>query len=379
MEREGRAARGRGQWRGGVGRAIRKETAGRAAGRTCRDPPTETEKLRDREAGGVGRGGGGGRVQRETARDELRGPGRPGWEKLDPQPRGQPDPHPTPCPRTRRDTRARAHTRHSGGAARAPQPSEGRARLPRPPPAAGASRTRRRRSPWSPRRLRRCCRRAEPEPGAGGGGRGGPAPLRPPGPRRAPDAAAATGPPGPPEGGGRRPPGPRARPPTAEAGGPGPVRAGSREPGVPSPDPPHPGALRRLWAAPAGEGGVPGHPGGPIGSLASDPSLLGSLPRPLRAPSPSRSLCGDRELRGKIRRSDSIPALGLGVLRGVEWGRGVGQRGEGWDRQTLPASKYPRASSRQRVGDCFMGITPELNRNWKFSASPRPTETGDGA
>lgn len=231
------------------------------SGRTDTQRPThgDREKLRDREEKG-GRGGGGAWA-RERLRERMRsgGPRRRGWEGLDPQPRGRPDPRPTHVPALGGDTRARAHTRHSAGAARAPA-----LRGAREPPSAhpdpssdGASGTRPRHSPWSPRHLRRRCHRAEPEPGAGGGGLGGPAPPRPPGPRRAPDAAGATGL----LGCWRRAAGSHLG--RGYAHPPGPGRAGSRGPGAPSRDPPHPGVLRRLWAVPAGEGGVPGHPGSP--------------------------------------------------------------------------------------------------------------------
>ena len=67
----GESCEGEGTVTGWVGRAIRKGTAGQAAGRTCRDPPTETERNSETEKpGGLGRGGGGG-ASRE--REDERG------------------------------------------------------------------------------------------------------------------------------------------------------------------------------------------------------------------------------------------------------------------------------------------------------------------
>lgn len=234
----------------------------------------ETEKLRDREAGGVGRGGGAGGVQRETARDELRGPGRPGWEKLIPNQGDSPTPTPprVPAPDA---TRARARTHATLAALPGPPTSGGARAPPGPPPAAGASRTRRRRSPCSP---------APPPPllpprraGARGRGRGPrcPALLRPLGPAQAPDAAAATAAGAARAAGGGRLGRGHAHPLRRPGAGARPELAAARSRGCPSWIP-HPGALRRLWAAPAGKG-VPGPPGRSHRSLASDPSLLGSL------------------------------------------------------------------------------------------------------
>lgn len=292
VEREG-GCRGRGQWRGGVGRAIRKETAGQAAGRTCRDPPTEQRNSETEEAGGVGARWGQGARQRKTAEDQAPGPGDPGGRSLVPS-QGTARPPPHPCPRTRHATRARART-HATPAAPPGAPNPPRARAPsRPPPAAGASRPVAA-AHLGPRAASAAAAAAQSRsPGAWEGAAVAPAPP-PPGPaRRAPDARLR-----PPEhrglrrrAAGRRPPGPRARATPCGGRGPGPVRAGSHPAGGALPDPPHPGALRRLWAAPAGEGGVPGHPGGPIGSLASDPSLLDSLPRPLRPPPQSAACAG---------------------------------------------------------------------------------------
>ena len=128
VERQGGAAMGRGSV-GGGGRSGNK-AAGEAAGRTRRDPPTETDRNSETEKRRGG--GGGGAWARERLRERMRsgGPRRRGWERLDPQPRGRPDPRPTHVPALGGDTRARA---------RAHTPLRRRRPGPRPPRGARAA------------------------------------------------------------------------------------------------------------------------------------------------------------------------------------------------------------------------------------------------
>lgn len=161
-------------------------------------------------------------------------------------------------------------------------------------------------------------------------------------------------------------------------GGRDPPELGAASRGCPPRIPPSGCTAQAVGGARRGRG-RPRPPGGPIGSLASNPSLLGALPRPLRAPSPSRSLCGVPGAERKDQTLRFSPCPGAwGFAGGWSGGVGWGREGRDGTDKLFQHLNIPGLAV-IRVADCFTGITLELNRNWKFSASPRPTETGDGA
>ncbi|XP_061062599.1 proline-rich protein 2-like [Eubalaena glacialis] len=217
------------------------------------------------------------------------GPRRRGWERLDPQPRGRPDPRPTHVPALGGDARARARTHATPPAPPGPPPSEGRACRPLPtrtPPPAGPP------GPvpathLGPRATSAAAATAQSRsPGPGEGAAEAPprpAPPRPLGPRRAPDAAGATGL----LGCWRCAAGSHLG--RGYAHPPGPARAGSRGPEGPSRDPPTRVHCAGCGRCPPGKGVSPATLAAQIGSPASNAFLRGPLTpteRPFPKPQP---------------------------------------------------------------------------------------------